>query len=60
MKKFLFGFLLGLAFVELGKSHLFPTLQGPPGKFLGGEGGERPGDPQVGEVMPFVLKKVKG
>lgn len=48
MKKLLVGFLLGLAFVELGKSFSFLLIPNTPGKFLGGE------------MMLFVLKKVKG
>lgn len=48
MKKLLVGFLLGLAFVELGKSFSFLLIPNTPGKILGGE------------MMLFVLKKVKG
>lgn len=54
MKKFLLGFLLGLAFVELGKSPSFPTLLGNSGE------GREVKDPQVRGMMLFVLKKVKG
>ena len=51
MKTLLTGLLLGLAYVELGKTASFPAPQGHPGKCLGGKGkcinSERPGNPQV-------------
>ena len=61
MKTLLVGLLLGLAYVELGKTAAFPTLQGPPGKCLGGEGkginAERPANPQVGEITPLCISE---
>lgn len=59
MKTLLVGLLLGLAFVELGKTAAFLTPWGPPGKCLGGEGkginGERSGHLQVGEITPLCI-----
>lgn len=59
MKTLLVGFLLGLAYVELGKTAAFLTLWGPSGKCLGGEGkginSGRPGNPQVGEITLLCI-----